>query len=197
MSVRGEFNAVAYRDVLMNMILGLVILMSIAVLLMAAKKAEQAMADMPVGNLRVHIDWPPGNNDVDLWVDGPGQQRPVGYSHKSDRLWNLMRDDIGTGSDASNSNYEDAVTRGVVAGEYTINLFCYGCPTVPQQVYVEVTINTGEPHADSPQKRLFQTTIALTHNHQERTVIRFRLKADGTIVPGSETTVFKSLLEGK
>ncbi len=198
MTTRRDFNSIVYRDTLFSMIQGLVLLMGIMVLLISAKAIAAMQAALPPGNLSVHIDWPSGNNDVDLWVDGPGQAKPVGFSNKSGRVWNLLRDDLGSsGYDASNANYEDAVTRGVVPGEYVINVFCYRCDSVPQEVYVEITVNTGDPHSSAPLKRLLQTTISLVRNHQERTVIRFRLKADGTIEPGSETTVFKSLVGGK
>ena len=34
--------------------------------------AQEDQADPP-GNVIVHITWPIGNNDVDLWVMGPGE----------------------------------------------------------------------------------------------------------------------------
>lgn len=194
--MRGHFNAIAYRDVLFSMILGLVILMGIIILTISIKAKEQTESAEPPGNLIVHIVWPTGDTDIDLWVDGPGEILPVGYSNKGGKLWNLLRDDLGNYPDATGINYEDAFTRGVVPGDYTINAMCYHCPTFPQEVSAEVSVNTGEP-GKSSLKVLVTSKLKLTKQGQERTLIRFTLLADGTIKPGSMNSVFKPLRDGK
>src|SRR3546814_21118968 len=103
--------------------------------------AKQAGAP---GNLIVHVSWPEGDADVDLWLDGPAEPVPVGYSNKGGVLWNLLRDDLGTKPDATPLNYENAFTRGVVPGEYTINVHCFRCPTTPVQVDVEISLKPDE-----------------------------------------------------
>ncbi|RVC14735.1 hypothetical protein EN884_16150, partial [Mesorhizobium sp. M7A.F.Ca.AU.001.01.1.1] len=90
-----EINSVAYRDVLLNTILGLVMIIGIVALLIQVKKAVEQAAAEPPGNMIVHAVWPQGDTDVDLWVDGPGELVPVGYSNKGGLLWNLLRDDLG------------------------------------------------------------------------------------------------------
>ncbi|MER9768960.1 hypothetical protein NKJ09_23180 [Mesorhizobium sp. M0189] len=101
-------------------------------------------------------------------------------------------DDLGAQPDATDINYEDAFTRGVVGGDYTINLHCYRCPQLPQEVKVVVEINTGEPGKASL-KPLVNTTVKLVTNGQERTAIRFKLTDKGEIVTGSMNSVFKPL----
>lgn len=196
MSNRGNFNAIAYRDVLFSMILGLVIVMAIIILTISIKAKEEARAATPPGNLIVHIVWPVGDTDIDLWLDGPGEPVPVGYSNKGGALWNLLRDDLGRYPDATGINYEDAFTRGVVPGDYTVNAHCYHCPEVPVEVQAEVSINTADPGKGSL-KVLVTTSVKLVKQGQERTVIRFTLLEDGTIRPGSMNSVFKPLREAK
>lgn len=157
--------------------------------------AEEAKAEPP-GNMIVSIVWPPGDADVDLWVDGPGEPVPIGYSNKGGLLWNLLRDDLGIQPDLTNVNYENAYSRGVIGGEYTIGLHCYRCPILPQEVTVEVSINTGTPGKAS-MKPLVTTQVKLTKAGQEKTAIRFWLNEDGTIRPGSQNNVFKSLRSAK
>lgn len=77
------------------------------------------------GTLCAESFWPDQQNaDVDLWTDGP-IGKPVGYSNLGGELWNLQRDDLGTEEDASGKNMEISCTRGIVDGEYIINLQLY------------------------------------------------------------------------
>lgn len=188
-----EINSLAYRDILFNTIIGLLMLIAVAFLLISVKKQLEAnKTSTPPGNMIVHIVWPPGDTDVDLWVDGPGEIVPVGYSNKGGLLWNLLRDDLGTQPDATGINYEDAFTRGIIPGEYTINVHCYRCYQVPLEVKTQVEINTGDP-GKSAIVSLGNWTTKMVTNGQERTVVRFKLNEDGTIAPGSMQSTYKPL----
>ncbi|AZO29331.1 hypothetical protein [Mesorhizobium sp. M1B.F.Ca.ET.045.04.1.1] len=188
-----EINSVAYRDVLLNTILGLAMIIGIVAILITVKNKMEKEASEPPGNMIVHILWPQGDTDVDLWVDGPGEPVPVGYSNKGGLLWNLLRDDLGAQPDATDINYEDAFTRGIVGGDYTVNVMCYRCPQLPQDVKVVVELNTGEP-GKTEMKPLVNTTVKLVTDGQERTAIRFKLdESTKDIVPGSKNSVFKPL----
>jgi hypothetical protein len=162
--------------------------------------ADRAKSEPP-GNIIVHITWPPGNTDVDLWVDGPGEFVPVGYSNKGGVLWNLLRDDLGTMPDLTNINYENAYSRGIVPGDYTINVHCYRCRQLPVPVYMEVSI---APDAAGSADKVRAETIAtsrveLRADGQERTAFRFRIDAEGNADEASFSTVFKPLrnMKGK
>ena len=73
----------------------------------------------------VEANWPPDmDSDVDLWVQAPGDM-PVGYSNKGGAVFNLLRDDLGQQLDLSGLNYESSYSRGIVPGEYTVNLHLY------------------------------------------------------------------------
>jgi hypothetical protein len=157
------------------------------------KKQESEANAKPPGNLNAVIVWPVGNSDVDLWVLGPGEPRAIGYSRKSGKLWDLLRDDLGLVPDATGANFETSYTRGVVHGEYTINTHCYRCPTLPITVQVEVSINRD----NGSNVVLVTTSVTLTEQGQEKTAIRFYLEKDGTIRPGSMHAVSKPLRSAK
>ena len=145
----------------------------------------------PPGNVIVAITWPEGDIDVDMWITGPGEKAPVGYSNKSGALFNLLRDDLGNRPDATPMNYENAYSRGIVAGEYVINVHCYRCAILPQKVSVEISLNTGKP--GKGMTPIATTSLTLTANGQEKTALWFRLDKDGKLVPGSMNSVFRPL----
>ncbi len=179
-----------FRDFVMLMVLGFVA-MVVWMLPYLNPKAKEAAADPP-GNLIVAITWPPGNTDVDLWVYGPQEVRPVGYSNKGGILFNLLRDDLGTMPDATPLNYENAYTRGIVGGEYIVNVNCYRCPVLPVPVDVEITVNSGEPGKNSL-KSIATTRVSLDHNGEEKTALRFKITSQGALVPDSMNNVFRPL----
>ncbi len=145
----------------------------------------------PPGNVIAHIVWPIGNIDVDMWVTGPGEIVPVGYSHKSGSLWNLLRDDTGTGSDTTGINYENAYTRGIPAGEYIINVHCYNCrAAIPVLVKLEVQSKSSPQAAMT---KIVYTEVTLHANKEEVTMIRFELDREGNVVPGSLNHYYESL----
>ena len=88
---------------------------------------EETPGDSPPGNVTVEVEWPPGwDTDVDLWVLAPGKGAvPVGYSNKGGKYFNLLRDDLGKREDVGESNYEYSYSRGIPAGEYTVNLHLF------------------------------------------------------------------------
>jgi hypothetical protein len=194
-----EVNSVAYRDVLMNTILGLVMMVAVVFLMVKLEESEAKAQAEPQGNMNIAITWPEGPADVDLWLYGPGEPVPVGYSNKGGRLWNLLRDDLGNSSDATNLNYESASSRGVVPGTYWINLHCYRCPVMPVPVDVEITLNkdAGKKGAKTASKVIFVGKTVLNKQGQERTAISFKMDADGKIDGSSMNSVFKPLRAAK
>lgn len=152
--------------------------------------AEEALAKPP-GNVVVHIVWPDGDVDVDLWLWGPEEISPVGYSNPNGQLWNLLRDDTGTGSDLSGINFENAYTRGVPAGEYVINVHCYRCASgLPVLVKLEVQVKV-TPRGSL--QRITYTEVELVAREQEVTMVRFELDEKGKVVPGTMSHLFETL----
>lgn len=171
-----------FRDVIMLALLGFV---TIVVLLLPHLNPPTKPTDQQQpGNLVVELHWPDDmNTDVDLWVEAPGD-KPVGYSNRGGRVFNLLRDDMGHVNDTGKLNYEIAFSRGAPAGEYTVNLHLYSNTdqrkTVPAQVVVG--IKKGET---DPMRVIHRENVELAHTGQEITVVRFSLTEAAEVVPNS------------
>ena len=156
-----------------------------------AKSSETAGSPAP-GNVIIEAQWPDAMDaDVDLWVQGPGD-RPVGYSNKSGRLFNLLRDDLGKAQDMTNYNYEVSYSRGTPAGEYTVNVHMYRGINVRYPVPVKLVASV-KTDANGSAKQLVATTVQLQHENQELTALRFRLDSKGQLQAGSVNSLFKEL----
>ncbi|WP_202034452.1 hypothetical protein [Rhizobium rhizogenes] len=173
--------AILIRDLLMNMLLGLVALV-VLVLAQVHSATDSDPISQP-GNLITTINWPAGNDDVDLWVSY-SDDFAVGYSNKSGKVWSLLRDDRGMVDDFSGLNFESAFTRGLPDGEYAINVRCYSCAAPPVPVAVEVRLADGST--------IWKGMIDILKDGQERTAIRFRI-ASGAVVADSANQVFKQM----
>jgi hypothetical protein len=184
-------NHTLFRDVisLFALLMVLIVILTLPLINPPASDGDTK----PMGQIVVHIFWPEGDTDVDLWVHGPGEPVPVGYSNKGGLLWNLLRDDLGHTADATKFNFENAITRGMLAGEYIINLHCYRCHKFPITVEVEVLVEMG---ASKTMRKVVSTSVDLMYAGQERTAIRFRLDDEGKFVDGSESRVYQPLRSG-
>jgi len=180
-----------FRDVIMLTLMGFV---TITILMLPhlnppVKAAEDAT---PPGNVIVEIRWPDADDtDVDLWVQAPGD-RPVGYSNKGGAVFNLLRDDLGFQGDPTNLNYEVAFSRGVVAGEYTVNLHLYQDHS--RKLPIEVTVVTGvKRKPQDTMERIDVHKVMLRYVGQETTVVRFALDDSGHLVADSKHDLPKPL----
>jgi hypothetical protein len=145
----------------------------------------------PPGNIIVTITWPQGNDDVDLWLFGPQEKKPIGFTNKDGEVWNLLRDDLGTAADETGLNYENAFTRGTPEGEYIINVFAFNINTgFPKDVQYEVRLNT----ASGTVIKIASGTVTLHHQKEEVTAISFRLDKDGHLVDGSVLKIYRPLV---
>lgn len=181
--------SIVWKDFCLLLVLGFVSMVIMLLPFVNDPGKEADPGDVPPGNVLVAIYWPEGRIDVDLWLTGPGQDKPTGYSNKNGTLFNLLRDDLG-GPDIER-NYENAYSRGTPSGEYVINAHLYSGPA-PVEVEVEVSINDGKPGKASLRK-LVKTKLTLTHKGNERTAIRFRLDGNAQIEPGSMNSVQRPL----
>ena len=192
----GDDSDIVFRDLILLMLTGFV---TVAVLMLAHvnPKAQAAVTkdSEPPGNVMVEANWPPDQDaDVDLWVQAPGDV-PVGYSNKGGAVFNLLRDDLGQQLDLSGLNYESSYARGIVPGEYTVNVHLYRNRAGVALVPVTVVVSTKARSAD-PSRQVLMTKLELDHEGQERTVFRFRLSERGDLVPGSVTSLQRPLRSG-
>jgi hypothetical protein len=145
----------------------------------------------------ITMDWPDNHpDDLDLFV-----QDPIGniawYRHREAGFLTLDRDDRGGANDfimvngkkiPSPIREEIVAVRGIVAGEYTVNVSHFVART-GQPVDVTVKVQKLNPTAQV----IFDNKLTLSHTGDEKTAVRFRLDAEGKVIDVDQRP--KSLLE--
>ncbi len=183
-----------FRDVVLLALVGFVamVIMLLPHITVAKKESEQTTVP---GNVIVEMHWPSNQAvDVDLWVKAPGEF-PVGFWNQGGEIFNLLRDDLGFVGDATDENYEITYSRGILQGEYIVNVHMYGPLPPGVTVPVNVVVSVRKKYDDTNQ--LLKTDIKLTRRNQEETAFRFKLTGDGDLVPGSVSTLRRSLITGR
>ena len=183
-----------FRDVILLVLVGFVamVIMLLPHITVAKKESEQTRVP---GNVIVEIHWPSNQTvDVDLWVKAPGEF-PVGFWNQGGEIFNLLRDDLGFVGDATDENYEIVYSRGIPQGEYIVNVHMYGPLPPGVTVPVNVVVSVRKKYDDTNQ--ILKTDIKLTRQNQEETAFRFKLTSDGDLVPGSVSTLRRSLITGQ
>jgi hypothetical protein len=185
-----------FRDVVMLALAGFVVLVIMLLPHLNPPGAKTADDTTPPGNVIVEVRWPDGiDADVDLWVQAPGDV-PVGYSNKGGAAFNLLRDDLGSRVDVTGLNYETSYSRGIVPGEYTVNLHLYRNPSRTYPVPVTV-VTSVKRRADLAARQLLASKALLVREGEEMTVYRFRLSEAGALVAGSVHSLDKPLRAGR
>ena len=154
-------------------------------LLAIAPEAKEGKVDTKAEFL-VTVSWPDKHpDDIDLFV-----QDPIGnlvwYRRREAGFMVLDRDDRGGANDfivvngqkiLSPIRQEIVSIRGIVAGEYTVNIYHFAALTgrpVPVSVKVEKLNPTVQVvHYD---------TVELDHGGMERTAVRFTVDPSGAVV---------------
>jgi len=179
------------QDVYMNGI-GAVALILLVVTSMISNMHAQTENNVatPPGNITHEIVWPREiNADVDMWVGGP-RGNPVGYSNKSNEIYNLLRDDRGNNVKEDLVNMETVYSRGLTPGKHCVNVHLYGNPSniFPVQVQVTVSISKGLPDENSKMSApdMRTTEVLLTKAGEEKNAFCFTLNEQGNIEPGEQ-----------
>ena len=181
-----------FRDVIMLALAGFVAM--VLLLLPHLNPPGEAAKEntQPPGNVIVEMRWPDElDADVDLWVEAPGDI-PVGYSNKGGVIFNLLRDDLGKRADATGMNYEVSYSRGIPAGEYTVNVHLYRNTTGVFPIPVTVVTSVKKSSKESA-RQLLASNLELTREGEELTVYRFKLSEQGDLVPGSVHSLQRNL----
>jgi hypothetical protein len=184
---------VPFTDILFNALLGFAVMVFIAFALIRPDTSA-GMVDLRA-DIVITASWPDGNpDDVDLYVEDP-EGNVVWYYVKEAGLIHLDRDDRGNYRDTlevngrkieSPLNQESVVVRGIVPGEYVVDVFRYTA-TTGEPIPVTVKVEKLNPKLSV----LYYGQVVLNHKLDEKTVVRFTLDADGRVSGQNDT--FKSL----
>ena len=145
----------------------------------------------------ITMDWPDNHpDDFDLFVQDPAGNI-AWYRRREAGFLTLDRDDRGGANDFIIVNgkkilspiREEIVTvRGIVPGEYTVNVSHFQA-TTGQPVAVSVKVQKLNPTAQV----IFDNKLTLDHTGDEKTALRFWLDAEGKVVDVQQRQ--KSLME--
>lgn len=193
-----DSTSTVFRDVILLALAGFIAIVILLLPHINPPKQDESKDIPPPGNLMVQMFWDDTLNvDIDLWSQAP-DDIPVGYNSLSGKLFDLLRDDRGFSDDTSNRNFEIAITRGVVAGEYTINVMFYkdyratSEQKYPIEVHVIVSLKK-DNNKTSKLKKLFEKKVKLWHVFDDITVFNFRLDSEFNVVPGSLNEIYKRI----
>jgi hypothetical protein len=145
----------------------------------------------------ISMTWPDNHpDDFDLFVQDP-VGNVVWYRRRDIGFMSLERDNRGSANDfmlvggqkvRSSARQELVSIRGIVAGEYTVNVYHFTAQT-DRPVPVTVTVDKLNPRVSIVAKRALDMAGARV----ERTAARFTLDAKGEVVSTSDTE--RSVLE--
>jgi hypothetical protein len=175
---------VAFTDLLFNALLGFVVMFVLAFLLInpiARTGAVDAKAEF-----LITLSWPDGRSeDVDLYVEDPSGNL-VWFRAREAGLMHLDRDDLGrtndviqiTGREIVNPLNQEVVSiRGIQPGEYVVNLHLYRAAADARPVPATLKVEKLNPKVEI----VFYGEIVLERPSDERTAVRFSLRADGRV----------------
>jgi hypothetical protein len=145
----------------------------------------------------ITMDWPDNHpDDIDLFVQDPAGNI-AWYRHREAGFLTLDRDDRGGANDfivvndrkiPSPIREEICTVRGILAGEYTVNISHFQA-TTNQPVPVTVKVQKLNPVAQV----IYNDRLMLDHTGEELTALSFRLDAEGKVIDVQRRQ--KSLLE--
>ena len=171
-----------FLDLLFNILIGFVFLFIVSFLLInpIAKRADIEVK----AEFLITVFWPDNlEDDVDIYVEDPAGNL-VWFKSREPGLMHLDRDDLGKRNDevvtAAGTilfpeNREIVTLRGIVPGEYVVNVHCYFKVAV-DPVPVTVQIDKINPYSV-----VLRETVDLANKGEEITVTRFSVNSKGEV----------------
>ena len=183
MSVKDRLRSDPFTDLLFNALLGFTFLFLVAIMFMNPE-AKSGIID-PKAEYILTITWEDNSpDDVDVWVEDPEGQI-LWFRTPEAGLLHLDRDDRGlvndtitiAGEEVQNPLNQEVVTlRGVVKGEYIVNLHYYASETG-----TPVDVNVRLVKVNPKLEVIYYGTVNLEKRGDEKTAVRFKIGPDGDI----------------
>ena len=183
-----------FTDLLFNALLGFAFMFSIAFMLIKPTP-EEAKID-PNAEYIITVSWPDEHpDDIDTYVEDP-EGNIVWYHIRESGLMHLDRDDRGNFKDTivldgekinNPINQETVTLRGIMPGEYVVNVFHYLANTV-DEIPVKVKVEKVNPQLEV----IYYGTINLEKKGVEKTATRFNITQNGKVTISGN--LFKKLV---
>src|SRR5271157_1640747 len=201
MKKRGEFPGIATVDVCINLVLVFAVLLKLSLLAINVESAESAQKRLKSNALfPIKVMWAgESDDDVDTYVSDP-LSHLVFFKRLQDGLMNLDRDDTGSSNNLitlpdgrvvkSAYNEEQVEIRGMIEGEYIVNLQMYrkATPTPTKVIVTLYKVAGGED------VQIHERVLTLAAQTQEETAFRFTLTKSGEVADINQLP--KSLIRG-
>ena len=172
-----------FIDLLFNALLGFTFLFLVAVMFINPQ-ARKGRVDLKAEYI-ISVTWPDQlADDIDLWVQDPLGET-VSYLRKDAGWLHLDRDDRGEVNDTIivdgqevvyPINQEVVTIRGVIPGEYIVNLYYY---TAAQAQPFEALVKVEK--VNPTLQTVFVSKVSMAAQDQETTVVRFTLDQRGRL----------------
>jgi len=172
----------AFLDVLFLSLLGFVALTLLELLLI--NPIEQNKTIEARAEFMITVSWPDDlAHDVDTWVEDP-VGNVVSFKQREKGLMHLDRDDLGHRNDTIMTEYgrvefkgnrEIVTVRGIVPGEYIVNVHLYRMESQDEAL---VTVQLDKI---SPFKTVIVKMVTLVSHGEELTAFRFYVNRDGQV----------------
>jgi hypothetical protein len=183
MKIRRRIQSDPFTDLLFNALLGFTFLFLVAIMFMNPE-AKSGIID-PKAEYIITITWEDNNpDDIDTWVEDP-DGRVIWFRNPEAGLLHLDRDDRGlvndtitiNGEEIQNPLNQEVVTiRGVVKGEYVVNLHYYATET-KKPVDVNIRLVKVNPALEI----IYYGTVTMSKLGNEKTALRFNIGRNGQI----------------
>jgi hypothetical protein len=178
-------SSMAFLDLLFNMLLAFVAFFFLTLILVNPKVKNEKNVEAKA-EVIITVTWDKNcPDDVDTYVEDP-TGRIVYFQRKEDGLMHLDRDDLGWANDKIvtpsgtfeyNENREIVTLRGLIPGEYCVNVHMYSKREIGD---TKVRIIAEKIN---PSLRLYAAEeVTLFENGDERTAFRFTVTAKGDII---------------
>ena len=178
----------AFLDVLFNTLLCFAALFAMSFILINPSKKDNNVVEK--GEFVIVMTWPKEmDNDVDIYVEDP-EGNLVAFMRREEGLMHLDRDDLGQRNDTVQTqfgeieydeNREIVTLRGIIPGEYVINVHMYMKREESLLTPITIQLDKINPYSTVMIKR-----VTLGDSGEEKTAFRFTLNNDGDVVEINE-----------
>ena len=178
----------AFLDVLFNTLLCFAALFAMSFILINPSKKDNNVVEK--GEFVIVMTWPKEmDNDVDIYVEDP-EGNLVAFMRREEGLMHLDRDDLGQRNDIVQTqfgeieydeNREIVTLRGIIPGEYVINVHMYMKREESLLTPITIQLDKINPYSTIMIKR-----VTLGDSGEEKTAFRFTLNNDGDVVEINE-----------
>ena len=204
MKMKNKYNdfRTGFIDLLLCSFASVVVLFILSTLLINPAKKVVNEGIRKDAEYVIELNWNPDVDcDVDLWMRDP-DKNIVSFLRKDIALMHLERDDLGSLNDTyinnnstfkSMHNNEVVTIRGIIPGEYTVNIHLYACRvnkiSLPVGAAIEIPTIVKVTKLNPNLTVMVEKETTFSHVWQEITIVNMKINSNGYIEDKDESPV--------